>query len=210
MLKILTILFAASWLVLAGPASGNAVLTVSDGLTTAMDTNADPTHQLAVTFTSGGTTWNISGTGSNNGLAAIPALSLVVGGSTTSSGGSLHIMYTIDGFDLGTSLGEIFSGLMNANPPNAGFFTWGFCVAGVCVNPPLDGDPSGITLTSLNVDLTGPFSITLFETLEPQGTTNYNNSLYVSRGALAVPEPGTLLLIGIALMAIVVARRRTH
>lgn len=204
--KILSSIFAASWLALAGSASGNAVLTVTDGLTTVSDSSSNPLQQLSVNFNSGGNTWNISGTGSNNGLFAVPALSLLVGGTTTNSGGSLHIMYTVDGFDLGNSLGEIFSGIMNANPPNAGFFTWGFCVNGVCVNPPLDGNPSGTTLTNLTVDLTGPFTIMLFETLEPQGTTTYNNNLAVSR----VPEPGTLLLIGVAVLAIVVARKRAR
>jgi hypothetical protein len=196
----------AGSLLATGPVAASAILTVTSGAQTTTVTDPDSNATLTTTVFTPFDVWNITATGHNNSaFFGFPFLDLSVSGGTSGSGAALTVSYTVDGFDLGAVLDQLFHGQMTANPANSGF-TFGFCVGGTCINPPVAGDPSGITMADLLADVSGPFSITLFETLNPRGQTSYSNDLTVQ----LVPEPGTLLLLGVAVLAIVLVRQRNR
>jgi hypothetical protein len=188
----------------AMPASGTAVLQLIDNEGHfAQVTGTASTLMLSVNNTSGnfaGSPWSLAIAVGTNGVGAfgVPAIDFDLT-ATAARAGSLTAVYSIDNLTYGSGLHSISVNSLINSPYTSGIL-WEICVddgnvltaQSICTgySSAVDGL---LGLPSVAVD--GLFSLTIIGRL-----VDTTSSRLVVNAAAAVPEPGTLLLLGIALL----------
>lgn len=199
-----------------GTANATSFLSLNDnqGHFAAASGSAD-TLSLSVNDSSGpfaGSPWTVAfATGNNNtGVVGLPSISLDVT-STSSQAGILFGLFSIDDLTFGSAphVFSLNSSILNLS--NSAGVDWQVCVDGGN-RLGAQTDCSGFHSASLGAltfapTVQGTFSFTLMTRFTADGPATFNIS---SQATDPIPEPGTLALVGIALLGLGRVRRRAH
>jgi len=208
--RSLAILGSVALLGAAGPASANAILQLIDNEGhSAQVTGTTPTLSLSVNNSTGsfaGSPWSFAiavGT-TTTPAAGIPSIDFDLT-ATAARSGALTAIYSINNLSYGSGLSVVsVSSLVSSLFSNG--IMWNVCVDDgnvltaqtVCTG---FGGANNAVLSIPDVPLSGTFSLTIV------GRINESASSRLAVAA-AVPEPSVLLLCGLGLLMLGVARRR--
>ena len=208
--RTLAIVGCATLLGAAGPASANAILQLIDNEGHAAQvTGTTPTLSLSVNNATGsftGSPWSFAIAVGTNAITSfgIPAIDFDLQ-ATAARPGALTAVYSIDGLTYGSGLHAISVSSLISSVTSSGIL-WNVCVDDnnvltaqtVCTG---FGGPGTGELSIPSVVLDGTFSLTII------GRINDSASSRLAVAA-SVPEPGMPLLLGVALVAAALVRRR--
>ena len=208
--RSLAILGSVALLGAAGPASANAILQLIDNEGhSAQVTGTTPTLSLSVNNSTGsfaGSPWSFAiavGT-TTTPAVGIPSIDFDLT-ATAARSGALTAIYSINNLSYGSGLSVVSVNSLVSSLFSNGVM-WNVCVDDgnvltaqtVCTG---FGGANNAVLSIPDVPLSGTFSLTIV------GRINESASSRLAVGA-AVPEPSVLLLCGLGLLMLGVARRR--